>query len=175
MARSAESPCFVGRIGASRCASPPPKCVQTPAVRRTFAPPYGPLPWLAGGRGDGWTLRCPPLWIDHLVVFFLPAHQKAVDACSILVDSDDLLACVDRKGVCDDRAGEINGGEVASAQQEAMGVPVGTPARCGIALNFEKKEHQLFGEDGFEKMVDRVASIEKTLGIYDLAQFTPKL
>lgn len=120
-------------------------------------------------------MRRPPLWIDHLVVFFLPAHQKAVGACSILVDSDDLLACVDRKGVCDDRAGEINGGEVASAQQEAMGVPVGTPARCGIALNFEKKEHQLFGEDGFEKMVDRVASIEKTLGIYDLAQFTPKI
>jgi hemerythrin-like domain-containing protein len=39
---------------------------------------------------------------------------------------------------------------------------------------FEKKEHQLFGEDGFEKMVDRIASIEKTLGIYDLSQFTPK-
>jgi hemerythrin-like domain-containing protein len=39
---------------------------------------------------------------------------------------------------------------------------------------FEKKEHQLFGEDGFEKMVDRVAAIEKTLGIYDLAAFTPK-
>ncbi len=40
---------------------------------------------------------------------------------------------------------------------------------------FEKKEHQLFGEDGFEKMVDRVAGIEKTLGIYDLARFTPKV
>ncbi len=39
---------------------------------------------------------------------------------------------------------------------------------------FEKKEHELFGEDGFEKMVDKVASIEKSLGIYDLAQFTPK-
>ncbi len=39
--------------------------------------------------------------------------------------------------------------------------------------DFEKKERQLFGEGGFEKMVDRVASIEKTLGVYDLAQFTP--
>jgi hypothetical protein len=27
-----------------------------------------------------------------------------------------------------------------------------------------KKEHQLFGEDGLESIVDRVASIEKTLG-----------
>ena len=40
--------------------------------------------------------------------------------------------------------------------------------------DFEKKEHQLFGSDGFEKMVDRVAGIEKKLGIYDLASFTPK-
>ena len=40
--------------------------------------------------------------------------------------------------------------------------------------DFEKKEHQLFGSDGFEKIVDRVAGIEKKLGIYDLAQFTPK-
>lgn len=44
-----------------------------------------------------------------------------------------------------------------------------------LGEEFEKKEHQLFGEDGFEKMVDRVASIEKILGIYDLAQFTPKI
>jgi hemerythrin-like domain-containing protein len=43
-----------------------------------------------------------------------------------------------------------------------------------LGEEFEKKEHALFGEEGFEKMVDRVASIEKTLGIYDLAQFTPR-
>jgi hemerythrin-like domain-containing protein len=39
---------------------------------------------------------------------------------------------------------------------------------------FEDKEHQFFGEDGFENMVEKVAGIEKQLGIYDLAQFTPK-
>jgi hemerythrin-like domain-containing protein len=38
---------------------------------------------------------------------------------------------------------------------------------------FEKKEHALFGEDGFEKIVASVASIEKALGIYELAKFTP--
>ncbi len=43
-----------------------------------------------------------------------------------------------------------------------------------LGEQFEKKEHQLFGEDGFEQMVDRVAGIEKQLGIYDLAQFTPR-
>jgi hemerythrin-like domain-containing protein len=40
--------------------------------------------------------------------------------------------------------------------------------------DFEKKEHQLFGEDGFEKMVQRVASLEQAIGINDLAQFTPR-
>lgn len=43
-----------------------------------------------------------------------------------------------------------------------------------LGEQFEDKEHQLFGEDGFEKMVDRVAAIERKLGIYDLTQFTPK-
>jgi hemerythrin-like domain-containing protein len=40
--------------------------------------------------------------------------------------------------------------------------------------DFEKKEDDLFGEDGFFKVVDQVAQLEKKLGIYDLAQFTPK-
>lgn len=43
-----------------------------------------------------------------------------------------------------------------------------------LGEDFERKEHQLFGEEGFDKMVDRVATIEKELGIYELAQFTPK-
>ena len=40
---------------------------------------------------------------------------------------------------------------------------------------FEDREHKLFGSRGFEGMVDRVAAIEKKLGIYDLARFTPKI
>jgi hemerythrin-like domain-containing protein len=40
--------------------------------------------------------------------------------------------------------------------------------------DFEKKEGELFGEDGFFKVVDQVATLEKKLGIYDLSQFTPK-
>ena len=39
---------------------------------------------------------------------------------------------------------------------------------------FEEKEEKLFGKNGFEKMVDEVAGLEKKLGIHDLAQFTPK-
>jgi hypothetical protein len=40
---------------------------------------------------------------------------------------------------------------------------------------FEKKEDALFGEKGFEKNVDEVARLEKAIGIYDLAQFTPRI
>jgi hemerythrin-like domain-containing protein len=43
-----------------------------------------------------------------------------------------------------------------------------------LGEQFEKEEDRLFGEEGFEKTVDQVADIEKQLGIYDLAQFTPK-
>jgi len=44
-----------------------------------------------------------------------------------------------------------------------------------LGEDFEHKEHELFGEDGFDSMVGKVAGIEKQLGIYDLAQFTPKM
>lgn len=42
-----------------------------------------------------------------------------------------------------------------------------------LGEEFEKQEHRLFGEDGFEKIVDEVARLERRLGINDLAQFTP--
>jgi hemerythrin-like domain-containing protein len=42
-----------------------------------------------------------------------------------------------------------------------------------MADDFEKDEHRRFGEDGFETMVDRVAGLERALGIYELARFTP--
>jgi len=44
-----------------------------------------------------------------------------------------------------------------------------------LGESFEKKEDELFGEGGFEKIVDEVAGIEKRLGISELSQFTPKL
>jgi len=40
--------------------------------------------------------------------------------------------------------------------------------------DFEQKEDELFGDEGFFKVVDQVAELEKKLGIYDLSQFTPK-
>jgi hemerythrin-like domain-containing protein len=45
---------------------------------------------------------------------------------------------------------------------------------AALGDDFEKKEDELFGDEGFFKVVDQVAVLEKKLGIYDLAQFTPK-
>lgn len=42
-----------------------------------------------------------------------------------------------------------------------------------LSEKFEEMEHQLFGKDGFEKMLKRIETIEKDLGIYKLEQFTP--
>lgn len=42
-----------------------------------------------------------------------------------------------------------------------------------LGEDFERKEHQLFGEDGFDVMVQKVTSIEKQVGLYELDQFTP--
>lgn len=44
-----------------------------------------------------------------------------------------------------------------------------------LGEEFEANEHKLFGKDGFETMVNKVEQIEKSLGIYELEQFTPKL
>jgi hemerythrin-like domain-containing protein len=42
-----------------------------------------------------------------------------------------------------------------------------------LGEEFENNEHKLFGEDGFESMVEKVADIEKQLNIYNLDLFTP--
>ena len=46
---------------------------------------------------------------------------------------------------------------------------------AALGEQFERNERQMFGGDGFDMAVDTVAGLEKQLGIYDLAQFTPKV
>jgi len=41
-----------------------------------------------------------------------------------------------------------------------------------LGEQFEEKERTLFGEEGLEGVVERVAGLERKLGIYDLAGFT---
>ncbi|HTQ81229.1 MAG TPA: hemerythrin domain-containing protein, partial [Thermoanaerobaculia bacterium] len=44
---------------------------------------------------------------------------------------------------------------------------------AALGDRMEEDEQKVLGHEGFEKSVDRVAAIEKQLGIYELAQFTP--
>lgn len=44
-----------------------------------------------------------------------------------------------------------------------------------LGEEFEKNEQKLFGKNGFETMVEKVANIEKSLGIYELGNFTPSV
>jgi len=50
---------------------------------------------------------------------------------------------------------------------------VGRDGYRELGEKFEDKEHELFGEHGFEKTVAEVARLEAALGIGDLAKFTP--
>ncbi len=43
-----------------------------------------------------------------------------------------------------------------------------------LGEDFERREHKVFGEDGFEHAVSEVDDVERSLGIEDLAQFTPR-
>ena len=65
-----------------------------------------------------------------------------------------------------------NGGERMDAE------PAWSPDSKSLAFLStvgEKNEQRHFGADGFDLAVEQVMEIEKGLGIYDLAQFTPKI
>jgi hypothetical protein len=42
-----------------------------------------------------------------------------------------------------------------------------------ISDQFEEIEHKMFGKDGFEDAEKKISNIESSLGLSDLAQFTP--
>jgi hemerythrin-like domain-containing protein len=44
---------------------------------------------------------------------------------------------------------------------------------AALGERFEDREHELFGSDGFGRIVAQVAQLERGLGIDDLARFTP--
>lgn len=51
---------------------------------------------------------------------------------------------------------------------------VGAKEYDALGEKFEEKEHALFGEGGFQRMVAEVAKLERALGIYELSEFTPQ-
>ncbi len=52
---------------------------------------------------------------------------------------------------------------------------VGQHTYEGLGEDFERIEHQHFGEDGFEMMLERVHQLELKLGVGDPSHYTPNL
>jgi hemerythrin-like domain-containing protein len=106
------------------------------------------------------------------------AGRRLTDTALALADLPALRDPGDRRRLSDALAAFIRMYEPHEAREDTVLFPalrrIVTPHEyAALGEDFEDKEHDLFGADGFEAMVDRVARIEKSLGIYDLAGFTP--
>ncbi len=64
-------------------------------------------------------------------------------------------------------AQEVDGKRATSGRQDLS-------AESHLGDQLEGRERELFHGGGFEQYVDKVAALEKALGIYDLGQFTPQ-
>jgi hemerythrin-like domain-containing protein len=107
------------------------------------------------------------------------AGRRLTDTMLHLSKTQRLSSTEDRKALADALSLFIRMYNPHAAREDTVLFPalreILTPDEYGkLGEDFEQKEHELFGDGGFEKMVNRVAAIEKNLGIYDLKQFTPK-
>jgi hemerythrin-like domain-containing protein len=117
-----------------------------------------------------------------LVDVLLQQHQagrRLTDMTMHLASSQALKNADDRRRLADSMRPFVRMYGPHEAREDTVLFPafrgvVSSHEFDSLGEDFEKKEDELFGEDGFFKVVDRVADIEKKLGIYDLAQFTPK-
>jgi hemerythrin-like domain-containing protein len=117
-----------------------------------------------------------------LVNVLLEQHQagrRLTDVVLRLSTAQALKSAADRKALAATLHAFIRMYNPHAAREDTVLFPafhgiVSAHEYDSLGEEFEKKEQQLFGADGFEKMVDRIASIEKSLGIYDLGQFTPR-
>jgi hemerythrin-like domain-containing protein len=130
---------------------------------------------------------------EHLFPRFRKAH-KLVDLVDVLYEqhqagrrvTDRVLAGIGSLKTSDDRkrlAADLQSFIRMYAPHEAREDTVLFPALHKIVSpqeyealgkKFDEIEHQTFGGDGFDIYLDKVEGIEQKLGIYDLAQFTPK-
>jgi hemerythrin-like domain-containing protein len=117
-----------------------------------------------------------------LVDVLLQQHQagrRLTDITMRLATSQALKNADDRRRLADSMRQFVRMYSPHEAREDTVLFPafrgvVSSHEFDSLGEDFEKKEDELFGEDGFFKVVDRVADIEKKVGIYDLAQFTPK-
>jgi hemerythrin-like domain-containing protein len=107
------------------------------------------------------------------------AGRRLTDTVSRLSTAASLKSADDGKTLAETLHGFIRLYNPHAAREDTVLFPalhgiVSAHEYDSLGEDFEKKEQQLFGADGFGMMVDRIAAIEKSLGIYDLAGFTPQ-
>lgn len=96
-----------------------------------------------------------------------------------LLNADALKDATDRRSLRDAMHSFVRMYEPHEAREDTVVFPafhelVPEKEYDALGEQFEDLEHKMFGAHGFENAVDEVARLEKALGIYDLAQFTPK-
>jgi hemerythrin-like domain-containing protein len=121
--------------------------------------------------------------LADLVDVLLEQHQagrRLTDITMHLATNQSLKNADDRRKLADSMRQFIRMYSPHEAREDTVLFPafrgiVSAHEFDSLGEDFEKREDELFGADGFFKVVDRVAEIEKKLGIYELAQFTPKV
>jgi hemerythrin-like domain-containing protein len=118
-----------------------------------------------------------------LVDVLLQQHQagrRLTDITTHLATEQGLKSADDRRKLADSMRQFIRMYSPHEAREDTVLFPafrslVSAHEFDSLGEEFEKKEDELFGDDGFFKVVDQVAEIEKKLGIYDLSKFTPNV
>ena len=108
------------------------------------------------------------------------AGRKLTDVTLRLATAQGLKNADDRRRLADSMRQFIRMYSPHEAREDTVLFPafrgiVSANEFDSLGEEFEKQEDKLFGDDGFFKVVDQVAEIEKKLGIYDLSKFTPKV
>jgi hemerythrin-like domain-containing protein len=108
-------------------------------------------------------------------------HQRGrvlTDRVLVATNGEAALDQIARQALVQDMSAFIRMYEPHEAREDTVVFPAFrdlVPAKefRDLAEAFEDEEHRRFGQAGFQGVVDKVADIEKSLGIYDLSQFTP--
>jgi hemerythrin-like domain-containing protein len=107
------------------------------------------------------------------------AGRRVTDVTLQLATTEGISSLETRKRLVDSLRSFIHMYEPHEAREDTVLFPalhtiVSPHEYDALGEDFEKQEHRLFGEEGFEGIVERVGAIERTLDIYDLAKFTPQ-